>query len=408
MDSLITAAAQALAAGDPLAALKRVALRDDAPALALRGIAMAQLGDFARAKALLKSAARAFSPREAMARARCIVAEAEIALVSRDLGWPAKTLDAARATLEAHGDAVNAAHARNLEARRLLLIGRLDEAERLLAGTDSAPLPPALRVAHALIVAGIAIRRVETSTARTALAQAHEAARAAGIPALAAEVESASQVMETTAARLIVRGDERPLKLDDVDALFGSGTLVVDACRNVVRDDRSVVGLTTRPVLFALARVLAEAWPGDASRSTLLARAFRARHADESHRARLRVEMGRLRAELHALADISATRRGFKLVPRRANAIAVLAPPVEEPHAAVLAFLADGESWSSSALAIALGASPRTVQRALEQLAAEGKVQSFGRGRALRWTTPSVPGFPTTLLLPGPLPGSLG
>lgn len=405
MDSLITAAAQALAAGDPLAALKRVALRDDAPALALRGIAMAQLGDFARAKALLKSAARAFSPREAMARARCIVAEAEIALVSRDLGWPARTLDAARATLEANGDRINAAHARNLEARRLLLIGRLDEAERLLAGSGPAPLPPALKVAQALIVAGIAIRRVETRTARAALAEADEAARAAGIPALAAEVESASRVMETTAARLIVRGEERPLMLDEVEALFGSGTLVVDACRNVVRDDRSVVGLTTRPVLFALARVLGEAWPGDASRNTLLARAFRARHADESHRARLRVEMGRLRAELRGFADISATRRGFKLVPRRATEIAVLAPPVEEQHAAVLAFLADGESWSSSALAIALGASPRTVQRALEQLAGEGKVQSFGRGRALRWTTPSVPGFPTTLLLPGPLPG---
>src|ERR1700740_3698632 len=116
MDSLITAAARALAAGDPLGALKRIALRDDPPALALRGIAMAQLGDFALAKVLLRSAARAFSPRETVARARCVVAAAEIALVSRDLNWPAKAVDAARATLEKHGDRVNAAHARHLEA----------------------------------------------------------------------------------------------------------------------------------------------------------------------------------------------------------------------------------------------------------------------------------------------------
>src|ERR1700758_1731387 len=184
MDSLITAAARDLAAGDPLGALKRVALREDAPALALRGIAMAQLGDLVRAKALLRRAARAFGPNEAVARARCIVAEAEIALVSRDLGWPAKALDAARATLEAHGDRVNAAYARYLEGRRLLLIGRIDEAERTLAALDPAPLPPASRAAHELVVAGIAMRRLQTKTARAALARAGQAAHHAAIPAL--------------------------------------------------------------------------------------------------------------------------------------------------------------------------------------------------------------------------------
>ena len=182
MDSLITAAGRALAAGDPLGALKRVALRDDAPALALRGIAMAQLGDLGRAKALLKSAARAFGPRETVARARCVVAEAEIALVSRDLNWPAKALDAARATLEAHGDRVNAAHARYLEVRRLLLIGRLDEAERMLDELDPAPLPPASRAAHELVVAGIAMRRLRAGAARAALARAARAAYQAAIP----------------------------------------------------------------------------------------------------------------------------------------------------------------------------------------------------------------------------------
>jgi hypothetical protein len=404
MDSLITAAARALAAGDALGALKRVALRDDAPALALRGIAMAQLGDLVRAKALLRSAARAFGPREAVARARCVVAEAEIALVSRDLGWPAKALDAARATLEAHGDRVNAGHARNLEVRRLLLIGRLDEAEHALAELDPAPFPPALKAAHELVVAGIAMRRLRTKTARAALARAERAAHHAAIPALTAEVESASLVLNTPAARLIARGEERPLLLEDVEALLSSKALVVDACRYVVRDARTVVSLASRPVLFTLARALGEAWPGDVPRGTLIALAFRGKHADESHRARLRVEVGRLRSALRTLAGVSATSRGFVLVPRGAREVVVLARPVEEEHAAVLAFLADGESWSSSALALALGASQRTVQRALDQLAADRKVQSFGRGRARRWMTPPVPGFTTTLLLPAPLP----
>ncbi len=404
MDSLITAAARALASGDPLGALNRVALRNDAPALALRGIAMAQLGDLVRAKALLRSAARAFGSKELTARARCVVAEAEIALVSRDLTWPAKALDAARATLERRGDWVNAAHARHLEIRRLLLIGRLDEAEHALAEIDPTPLLPASRAAHELVVAGIAIRRLRTKPARDALARAEHAAREADIPALIAEVESASLVMNTPAARLIARGEERPLRLDEVEGLLGSGALVVDACRYVVRGKDAVVSLARRPILFALARGLGEAWPGDVSRDALVKRAFRGKHADESHRARLRVEVGRLRAELRSLAEVSATKQGFALAPRRAREVVVLAPPVDEQHAAVLAFLADGESWSSSALAIALGASPRTVQRALEQLAAAGKVQSFGRGRARRWMTPPVPGFPTILLLPGPLP----
>src|ERR1700687_116260 len=382
MDSLITAAARALAAGDPLGALKRVALRDDAPALALRGIAMAQLGDLVRAKALLRSAARAFGPKEAVARARCVVAEAEIALASRDLGWPAKALDAARVTLEAHGDRVNAAHARNLQVRRLLLIGLLDEAARTLAELDPAPFPPAFRAAHELVVAGIAMRRLRTKAARTALASARRAARDANIPALTAEIESASLALDAPAARLIARGEERLLRLEEVEALLASKALVVDACRYVVRDADTVVSLATRPVLFALARALAEAWPGDVSRSTLVARAFRAKHADESHRARLRVEIGRLRAALRTLAGVSATKRGFALAPRRAREVVVLAPPVEEPHAAVLAFLADGESWSSSALEIALGACPRTVQRVLEECAAADKVRWFGRGRA--------------------------
>ena len=297
MDSLITAAARALAAGDPLGALNRIALREDAPALALRGIAMAQLGDLIRAKALVRRAARAFGPREAVARARCVVAEAEIAFAARDLGWPVKALDTARVTLEQHDDWVNAAHARYLEIRRLLLIGRLDEAERRLTEIDPMSLPPALRTAHALVVAGIAMRRLRTKEAREALTRAGHAAQQAGIPALTAEVESASLVLNTPAARLLGNGGERLLLLDDVEALQVSQAFIVDACRYVVRDSHTVVSLATRPVLFALARALGEAWPEDVPRDTLVKQAFRAKPPDFDAQARTVGFVGVLRAE---------------------------------------------------------------------------------------------------------------
>jgi hypothetical protein len=404
MDSLITAAARALAAGDPLGALKRVALRDDAPALALRGIAMAQLGDLVRAKALLRRAAQRFGPKEPLARARCVVAEAEVALAARELGWSARLLEAARTTLEEHGDRTNAAHARYLDVRRLLLIGRLDQAENALGELDPALLPAALKAIHELMVAGIATRRLRIKQARDALVRAERAARVAGIPALSAEIASASQVLKTPAARLSADGEERLLLLEDVETLFASGALVVDACRYGVRDAHTVASLAKRPVLFALLRALAEAWPDDVSREDLIARAFRAKRADESHRVRLRVEVGRLRRELRTLASVSATKQGFSLAPRRARKVVLLVPPVEDANAAVLALLADGELWSTSALALALGASQRSVQRSLEALAAVGKVQSFGRGRACRWVSTPPPGFTTTLLLLAPLP----
>jgi hypothetical protein len=274
----------------------------------------------------------------------------------------------------------------------------------VLGEGDPRPLPPLLTAARELVVAGIAIRRLQMKPARSALRRAERAARKGGIAALTAEVESASLVLSRPAARLIAGGEERLLLLDEVEALLRSGVLVVDACLNVVRDAGMIVSLATRPVLFTLVRALGEAWPGDVSRQALVATAFRGKHADESHRARLRVEIGRLRVELRSLAEVRATKRGFALAPRGGREIVVLAPPVEDQHAAVLALLADGEAWSSSALALALGTGPRTVQRALEQLARDAKVQWFGRGRACRWMTPPVPGFPTTLLLPGPLP----
>ncbi len=404
-DPPIRAAARALAGGDPIGALNLVALREDAPALALRGIAMAQLGEMARARALLRRAARGFGAKAVVARARCVVAEAEIALVSRDLGWPAAALEAARAVLEAHGDRANAAHAGNLAIRRLLLLGRLDEAERALGAIDPARLSPAARAVHELSVAGVALRRLRTAAARAAFGRAGQAARAAGIPALIAETEGAAMALERPAARLVGRGGERLLRLEEVEAVLASGALVVDACRHGVRRRGTVAALATRPVLFALARALGEAWPSDVARGTLLARAFGANFTDFSQRARLRVEIGRLRAALRTLAGVRATKRGFALRPGEAGEVLVLAPPVEDGHGAVLALLGDGEAWSSAALALALGASGRTVQRALAALAAAGKVAPLGRGRARRWTSPQAPGFPTVLLLPGALPG---
>jgi hypothetical protein len=399
MDSMITAAALSLAHGDPLGALDRVALRDDAPALALRGIAMAQLGDLARARQLVRRAARAFGAREAVARARCLLAEAEIALAVRDLDACAAPLADARRTLEEHGDHANAAHARYLEIRRLLLMGRLIDAEQRLAALDPAGMPRALRAAHELTAAGIAMRRMRAQAARAALVRADAHARAAGIAALAAEIGWAQRLLDAPAARLITQDGPRDVLLDEVERLMASTALVVDGCLHAVRHLDVEIPLARRPVLFALVRALAEAWPQDAPRETLILAAFRIRHPDETDRARLRVEMGRLRTVLRGVAGVRATPRGFQLVPRDGDNVAVLARPVDDDHAPVLALLADGEAWSSSALALALSTSQRTVQRSLEALAAAGRIQAFGQGRARRWAMLPLPGFATNLLL---------
>ena len=405
MDSLINAAARALALGDALGALKRIALREDAPALALRGTAMAQLGDFVLARTLLRRAARIYGAREVLARARCTVAEAEVALASRDLNWSVRLLTSARATLEKHGDRINAAHARYLEIRRLLLIGRLSAAAQSLDQLDPRALPRPLQAVHELLLAGIALRRVQAAAARQALERATHAAGPAGIAALDAEIEATARLLTIPAARLFARGTVRELRLEEVESLLSSAALVVDACRFCIRERGTLIGLARRPVLFSVARILAEAWPGAVSRQALATRAFRAQRLDETYRARLRVEVGRLRAVLRPLAEVVATKEGFTLRPRRARELVVLARPVDDEHAAVLALLADGESWSSSALALALGTSPRTAQRALRSLARESKVRALGQGRGRRWLATSVPEITTTLLLPASLTG---
>jgi len=404
MDSLIAAAGRALAAGDALGALKHVALREDPPALALRGIAMAQLGEYPCARLLLQRAARGFGSREAQARARCVVAEAEVALAMRDLRASPRMLAAAAAALEARADRANAWHARLIAVRRLLLLGRLDEAAASLARLDVRGLPPSLAAMAELAAAEVALRSLHTATARVALGQASEAARRAGVPALLAEVDEARTVLDRPAARWVCGDDERPLRLDEVEALFASGALVVDACRRGLRGGDHWRPLARRPVLFALLRVLAQAWPGEVDRNALIARVFRSRHPDETHRARLRVEIGRLRALVAPLAGIDATARGFVLTPRDGRDVVVLAPPIDGDRASLLALLADGTTWSTSALATALDANQRTVQRALGELEAAGQVRSIGRTRAQRWLAPPLVGFTTMLLLPGTPP----
>jgi DNA-binding transcriptional ArsR family regulator len=404
MDSVVASAARALAAGDPLGALKHVALRDEPPALALRGIAMAQLGDYDRARRLLRRAARGFGPRERLAQARCQVAEAEVALAARDLSGPVRALDAAAQALDALGDRANALYARLVGARRQLLVGKLAAAEQTLAAVDVAGAPLALAARAELTRAELALRRVRVREAAGALSRAHAAALASGIPALVAEVGRARQTLSVPSARLIRAGVARPVRLDEVEALFVSGDLVVDACRRAVRGPARSVPLAGRPILFALVGGLAEAWPADVPRDRLIERAFEAHAPNESHRARLRVELGRLRAALRPLARIEATRRGFALVPSGGRAVAVLAPPIDGPAGAILALLEGGESWSTSALARALGSSQRTIQRALRQLEEGAAVRTVGRGRSRRWLAPALGGFATTLLLPGALP----
>ena len=404
MDSLISAAGRALAAGDALSALQRVALRDDPPALALRGIAMAQLGEHARARELLRRAARGFGAHEAMARARCVVAEAEVALAMRDFSGSPRTLEAAMHTLAARGDRPNACQARLIAARRLMLLGRLGEASAMLAQPEGPPLPPLLQAVAALLSAELALRGLRPDDALHALRHAEEAARQAGVGALQAEVCETRAVLDRPAARCVVDGALQALRLHEVAALMASGDLVIDACRHEVRMGELVVSLVRRPILFTLLRALAEAWPGDVDRDALIARAFRMREADETHRARLRVQMGRLRALLAPFGGIQATNRGFALHPLSGSKVTVLLPPVEGEQGELLALLADGVPWSTSALAQATGASQRTVQRALAELEAAGRVRATGQTRSRRWLSPPLSGFTTILLLPAALP----
>jgi DNA-binding transcriptional ArsR family regulator len=406
MDSLLNTAARALSVGDVLGALKCVALRDDAPALALRGVALAQLGELTKARQLLRRAARGFGASERVARARCAVAEAEVALAANDLPGLGQELRAAAETLAAHGDPANALFARLVEVRWLVLSGRVVEAQRALQECSELPAPPRLIAIAELVGADIAQRALHSAAASAALERALCAARAAGIPALLGEVEAAQQKLAAPAARLVSEGRTRLLSLAEVEAELAAGAFLVDACRREVRAERVLVSLVSRPVLFALLSTLAAAAPGEVSREALIETAFGLRRIGEPQRVRLRVELGRLRKMLGRLAEVTATKSGFVLRPALDEPVRLLLPPDPDEASALVALLGNGGSWSTSGLAEALGKSQRAVQRALKQLEAQGKVRAMGRGRSQRWVAPPSTAFATTLLLVAR--GSLG
>ena len=401
---MLLAAAHALDTGDVLSALKRVALREDAPGLALRGIALSRLGKRERARGLLQSAAKAFGAAAPLGRARCLLADAELALASRDLRGVDAALALAARDLRVMGDVGNALHADCLAARSLLLRGLLGEAERALRALDTRRASDALRAEIHLAWVELHVRAPRANAARAALDEAERAARSARIPAISQEVKTARALLEAPAGRLIQAGTEQVLGLTQVERVERAPRgLLIDARKSSVVSGKMRVSLQGRAVLFGLLRMLAEAWPSEVTRRDLLARVFAVTRANDSHRARLRVEMARLRRALRSLATIDATPAGFRLDPVGRAEVSVLVPVSESEHAEVLALLNDGEAWSSSALATALGVNQRTVQRSLLALEAAGRTRATGKGRAKRWLRAPPKEFATPLLLPGAL-----
>ncbi len=401
MDALLTAAARNLAAGDVLAALSKVSLRSDPPALALRGIAMAQLGELARARALLRQAHKAFGRNEGVARARCVVADAEIGLALRELEGASTALLAAARRLEAAHDSANALQAWLIVARRALLLGRGADAAAALDHVQGQPLPPALAAMAALTRATLAARTLQIPLAQQGVREATLAAQQSGIAALQKEVAQAGAELRKPAARCT----GEVLDLPQVRALLDGPHCVVDGCRRGVWNAGRWQPLARRPLLFTLLRAVGTAWPEAASRDALIASVFRTRHGDDTHRVRLRVEIGRLRKLLPEGVTVTSTSDGYRLEVAEGRRVAVLDPPFDDASAAVAALLADGAAWSSSALALALGISQRGAQRALADLQAQGRVRATGQGRTQRWRAMPLTGFTTILLLPRLLPG---
>jgi hypothetical protein len=399
MDSAVSTAARALSAGDALSALKLVALRSDPPALALRGIAMAQLGELSVARKLLQRAVSALEGVDVLGWARAVVAEAEVALALRELSRGERQLLRAAQTLAKRGDLANALFARLVGVRRQVLLGELEQAQRALAGLPLAGAPARLATVASLVAADVAMRQGLGSLARQALSSAHDSAKSSGILPLLGEVERAQVKLRAPAARLLQAGNERALSLEELEPHLAATAFVVDACRRRACLGKKVVSLVSRPVLLALLVSLAAGAPGEVTREALIARAFGAQRVSESHRARLRVELGRLRRLLAGMAEISATTSGFRLQAKSGLPTLLLLPPGEGDASELLALLASGESWSTSGLAAAVGKSQRSVQRALATLQDDGRVSAVGRGRSQRWALAPQTGFATTLLL---------
>jgi DNA-binding transcriptional ArsR family regulator len=406
MDSAVSTAARALSVGDPLHALKLVALRNDAPALALRGIAMAQLGELAQARRLLRRAAAAFGDAEPLARARVVVAQAEVALSLRDLAGAARGLDDAATLLAKRGDVGNAAFARLVQVRRLALLGNVAEAARALGRIELSQAPARFVALAWLTAADLAMKRIDGAAAERALSRARAAALMARVPQLLAEVVAAEKQLAAPVARLSSGGTERALVLSELAGVFTATRLVIDAGRREARLGKTAISLVSRPVLLELSVALAERAPGDVGRDALIARVFGARRPNDSHRVRLRVEIGRLRKLLLRVAELRATADGFALLARGGASTAVLLPPSEGEASALLSLLRAGDAWATSALSASLGKSQRAVQRALSELESAGKVRASGEGRARRWVATPAAGIATTLLLVAP--GTVG
>lgn len=392
-------AALALHAGDAIGALQAVALRDDPRSLAMRATAMARMGDLARARILFERAERGFAGSDRLGHARCLLARAELQLAMRDGGWPAAELLGAHAIFREQGDTWNATYLKLVEARRAIMLGRLDEAETILAVHGHGG-HPVLRAIANLLGAHLFFRQLRIGEARTALARASGDLEAGGPEALRMEVLRMHATLRTPFAGRRSGKDLLPLLPDALCALNQSVNLIVDATRFEVRHRESAISLVTRPVLFSLLSCLATAWPGECRREDLIGAVFRGRQVDESYRARLRVEMLRLRRLLGAVGSVVATAGGYRLVPDNATAVVMIEPLAGTRHAQLLALLGDGEAWTSLAVAEALGASRRTAQRSLEALSREGLVRKQGAGSAQRWRAPGVDPIALAMLLP--------
>jgi DNA-binding winged helix-turn-helix (wHTH) protein len=399
MVSRYQAAAEMLAAGDGLGALSQVG-RDETPeGLALCGCAFAQIGDFERARRFLARAARGFGAADPVARARCVTASAEVSLALRELTGSLSGLRQASVVLSASGDLANALHARLVLARSLMFLDRRAEATQLLESVSLRGAPPLLAATTELIRAEVALRQVEIARARAALSRAQRAAERAAIPALVREVARVQEGLLAPAARLISRGHVRVLPLLEVERVLAKATWLVDGCRRELRCAARQVSFVRKPVLLELLCCLAEDWPQVVPRERLIERGFGARRSNETHRARLRVELGRLRRLLSGSGSVQAEGSGYRLVAAVSGnqGVQVLLPPSAGEHAALLALLGDGVSWPSSALAIALGASQRTLQRALLSLEESGSVVGRGQGRARRWAVAPLCALPPQL-----------
>jgi tetratricopeptide (TPR) repeat protein len=389
-------AGRALAGGDPLRALALVGRVDSALGLTLRGVAYAQLGDLDLArKSLLRAVSVADDPRT-LARARAALAE--IALTTGDPAVAARDARASADELEALDDARNASMQRLVLARALVLLGRLGEARQVVDEVLSDDLAPDVFAVASLAQAEIAVRALAALDAREALARARRALEQAPHSLLSRAIQCVERELSLPVARLVRAGVSASADLFAIEESCRGHVLLVDACRRLALGGRATIPLARRPVLFALLLALAHAWPGSVARDELISRAFEVRRINPSHRARLRVEIGRLRGVLEGLAaEPTATPDGYALASERP--VVILLPLSDDEAARVALLLGDGASWSAQGLAEHAGVSRRTAQRALSTLVASGDAVRTGQGKTVRYARPGAPIASRMLLL---------